>query len=446
MSKENIENSYIFGRGFTDPNAVFTWNPDAKETVNPHIIISGLSGAGKSTLLRDIVRYLQSINKNIYLIDLQGDMEIEGENYIEFTAWNSKYGINPFEFDTGLQKKRLEQIINGQKMSSLEKSIILNSGPIVQAKEIIDILKKNFLNNMGQTQENILKWLIMDTYQYAQIKYNDFTTWLNPLPSFSETKIIITEIQKIWGILNKVLQEDKIRKPNIEVLENYYQNYFANNILEKKSIDVLKYLCDDNIKTMKKLDFYITSLIDSYVFHSNPPSVRPGVNRLDISGLRIEIQRFISDVLIGKIFRACKIRGEYAKIPTKNRGAKCDTFIILDEARLVVPNGKERNNPFAYANRIVAEARKYGLGLIVAVQSPSHLPDEFLRNIYTQVVLNINESDYNNAKKIFDLTDKELLKHTKFFGIALIKKKYSFQSVKLNCFNEKQEAAVFRQD
>ena len=85
--------AFIFGPELTAPHkAPIVWNPDSETSMNPSLLMCGTSGSGKSTLLKEVVKYLQIKQKNIYLFDLQGDLRIDGENHIEFTAWNSEYG------------------------------------------------------------------------------------------------------------------------------------------------------------------------------------------------------------------------------------------------------------------------------------------------------------------------------------------------------------------
>lgn len=435
--------TFIFGSEYTNPSKQLSWNPDDIVTMNPHGLICGLSGSGKTTLLKQIVRYLQQKNKHIYLIDLQGDLELPGENHVEFTAWNAKYGINPFEFDRGVSTELLTSIVTeGIDVDEATESLLRNTGPIVQCRTITEIVKKNFFKNLGPNQESVLMSLLMDTYRMKGILYNDYKTWLNPLPELADTRLLISEIEDTW---EKIQTEHKKKKAKIltnSLVEDYYkllnkedEDFFWTN----NQINPLGYFTNKTFQVVKGLQFIIDSLLSSGVFHNNLPPVRPGLNRLNLSGLGHEIQRFMSDIFIGKIFRACKLRGEYSKRTDKNRGDRCDTYIIVDEGKLIVPSGRAKNDPYSYLNRIITEARKYGLGLIIVVQSPQHLPDEFLRNVYMQVLLTMNESDYETAKKCFDLRDREMLKLTKKFGVGLVKTKAGFKSAQFPWYDNSDQ-------
>lgn len=444
----NVENqikgdSFVFGPEFTNPNKTITWNPDDIVTMNPHLLICGLSGSGKTTLLKQITKYLQNKNKHIYLIDLQGDLALPRENEIEFTAWDAKYGINPFEFDMGVSAEMISNIVEGKvKVDPAINSLIKNAGPIVQVREIVEIVRKNFFKSLGSNQDAMLADLLLDTYRTKGIIHDDYTTWLNPLPDISDTKELISNIETTWGLLMAQLKANKVKMITTSVIKSFYSeilNDTEREFWDKHNIDPIKYLEKTAFNTVKGLEFHINVLAGSGVFHSNVPPVKPGLNRLNMSGLRHEIQRFMSDIFIGKIFRACKLRGEYSKRKDKSRGERCDTYIIVDEGKLIVPSGRAKNDPYSYLNRIITEARKYGLALIIVVQSPEHLPAEFLRNVYMQVILTMNPSDYDTARKCFDLRDKEMLKLTNKFGVGLVKTKAGFRSAKFPWYDNSDQ-------
>jgi hypothetical protein len=480
------------------------WNPDSSNCVNPHLLICGSSGAGKTTVLYDLVNYLNDCNKHIFIFDLKGDMVIHNKdgkqigNYIEFTAWDSDYGISPFEFDTGVTPDELESIIkSGSELTKEQSFKIRNSGPKVQVARITEIIKKNFLPNMGAGQKNILMYLFGDTYKMKGFEYDNYKTWLNEIPSLEDTLELIERIKShingsesfishgdeklLSDIKNEVWSDNSIKEATAELFKEnmtkeekkeasaQYQeaaNKIAKNVADKcyesledkiktyikdmiinneisdsvmtskewfssHNIDVSNYSSKDDIRTMLKMESYIKALVDSGVFHSKRPPVKAGLNIINISGLDVEIQRFIVDIWLGKVFKSCKIRGTYKEIPNRTRGDKCDTFVIIDESKLVAGSGRDKNDPFSYLNRIATEARSFGLGLIVAAQSAEHFPQEFLKNFYTQLILNTNVADFDTVRKSFGI-DKTLLEFTqKGWGKALVKTGRVFNRVEL---------------
>ena len=111
---------------------------------------------------------------------------------------------------------------------------------------------------------------------------------------------------------------------------------------------------------------------------------------------------FFADIMVQQIFRAVKNRGEYRNKSDdykERRGEKVDTFIILDESKLILPTGNDKESPYNILNRIVTEARKFGLGLIIVSQRPEHFSNEIISSIFTKIILNINENDVKDAVK-----------------------------------------------
>lgn len=470
---------YIYGTLANRPELPpLVWNPDSKKSINPHLLICGGSGAGKTTLLLSLATYLALENKHVFIFDLKGDMKVKDKdgniigNYIEFTAWNSQYGINPFEFDTGVTEEELREIISTKEMLDIQRFKIQNSGPKVQVERIVELIKKNFLPNMGTNQKDILAFLLADTYISKGFRYDDINTWLQDLPSLSDTLDLISRIKAfainpkavsihsisvdfISDAQNSIIEykkdineigskteiSDGFKNKMFKSFEKYIEaglDKFDSSVVSmndewftERGIDIEKYTSKDALRTIEKLTSYINALVSSGVFHSAKPPVKAGLNIINISGLDVAVQRFIVDVWLGKVFKSCKIRGNYADRTNKNRGEKCDTIVMIDESKLIAGTSREKNDPYSYLNRIATEARGFGLGLVVAAQSAEHFPPEFLKNFDAQIILNTGVADFDVVRRSFAI-DKELLKFTQqAFGNALIKTGMIFNKVKL---------------
>uniref|UniRef100_A0A7J3ZLR3 ATP-binding protein n=1 Tax=Fervidicoccus fontis TaxID=683846 RepID=A0A7J3ZLR3_9CREN len=64
----------------------------------------------------------------------------------------------------------------------------------------------------------------------------------------------------------------------------------------------------------------------------------------------------------------------------QNRGLQ-KTVLVLDEAHNLLPKAKEN-----FVSRMLAESRKFGIGLILITQSPSSINVEFVKNLNTKIV------------------------------------------------------------
>lgn len=423
-----------FGR--TTSEGLIRFSPDALGTVNPHLIIAGTSGSGKSILIKSLIGDLVYDRKVVIVFDLHGDLETPGENLIEYTARNTRFGINPFEFDVDLK----------------------NGGPNVRVDVILGIFKKNFLPTMGTIQEAILRNLLKDAYILKGIHEGRPETWPfedneaypenvgmtaaeamelrggkpeSQLPTMQDLHDVYDKVMAFknntdqGGFFNSIQeayrkkekisnttsensknkyreQLDSIRKGLDKEYEQFNEYLDSENgelppIKDGSNIDFTKYESKSLQKSLETLGEYIKVFSGMNIFIKARPKMIHGVNRIDLSGFtnvaKPEFALFFVELSIQRIFRKCKIKGEYQKRTDKSRGDKVDTFVIADESRLILPNGREKDNPYNILNRVVLEARKYGLGLILASQRISHYNAEMLSNIYTKIILKTDESD-----------------------------------------------------
>jgi len=471
------------------------WSPDDNDSINPHGLVCGTSGSGKTTLIRKIVENLVEQGKHVYVFDLKGDMQFQDKqghtigNYMNITAWDSEYGINPFEFDTGVPKDELELLIVNPKVITKEQEFkVRNSGPRTQVELMIEIIRKNFLPNMGAMQRDYLMYLLTDTYTASGFKYNDINTWTKELPTLKDTLELIkmisiyndrivdvndeyssdfitslkTNIVGVSALKKRLLEEepegdekDKLEtliKEKESSMDSEYREFkevaatkYGPKDIEKldheewfktRGINPEKYGAKGAMKTIEALNSYLSALDTSEIFKDKKPPVKTGLNIINISGLSHQIQKVLVDIWLGKVFRACKIRGKYEDREDKSRGRKCDTFVVIDESKLISGEGKDKKDPFSFLNRIATESRGNGLGILVGAQSADHFPPEFLKNFSLQIILNTSIADAEVVRKGFGV-DKEMLKYTQDKqNNALVKKNKEFVKIKLSHFRE----------
>jgi len=135
----------------------------------------------------------------------------------------------------------------------------------------------------------------------------------------------------------------------------------------------------DSADSVKGLFDRIEALERSGIFKGTSPQFDDSVpiHRFRIKSLSDAEQALFVDVLLENIFMAAKARGE-ADGP--------DTFILIDEAhKFVVEDGDH------IINRIVKEARKFGIGIILASQAFVHFSDDLLMSSGLKLVLGCPE-------------------------------------------------------
>ena len=425
---------FLFGKGYIHKSKTYSWSADRRDTQNGHMLIVGGSGSGKTRLLKKIISHLYQKDKQVYVIDFHGDMQTENETCYKFSLRNSEFGINPFEME-------------------LDKD---NGGPNAQVGIILANFKKNFIQNMGAVQKTVFRHFLINCYRYVGILDEDESTWTKPLPTVSIMIELYEKISRIiksgsgHGIYEHLERISKIQREciietnteNGPLLQNrvaselsrlnvtisLYNQYLNEgkheemfNIHIAPYVDTEFYLDPANSKAFASLFPYLHELNASSVFNDNKPPKAKGVVRYDISGFtntdKPSEAMFFADTVIQKIFRAVKMRGEYRKL---GKRGKADTFVVIDESKLILPTGKDKENPYNILNRIVTESRKFGMALIIVSQRPEHFPEEMLSSIYTKIVLRINENDVKAAANSLGVKDHSLFKHLNYKNVALV--------------------------
>ncbi len=84
-------------------------------------------------------------------------------------------------------------------------------------------------------------------------------------------------------------------------------------------------------------------------------------------------------------------------------GGKLRRLIVLDESKKF--NDEDTNNPI---NVVVNEMRKFGLGILLAGQSPAHFSSDFIKNAGTLLLLNLATADWDEAARKLKIEVKDL--------------------------------------
>ena len=420
----------FLGKGLIQKSKTFTWSPDHRLSLNPHLLITGKSGAGKTRKILNIIKALQEAGKTVMVLDLHGDLHVPGEKHIEYTVRNSAYGINPFEFETD------------------EK----NGGPAINVLNIVQMFKKNFWSQMGALQEGVLKNLLLDTYRYKGIYDENPASWPSEnthddLPTMKDLYKVFTMIKnlqssegdiskhftticsEVYSYKQKSLSTtvDKTKERHINSInerkddfdkayETFKSYVFGEGTSPVEVDDLSKYNIDltlyENKKTrsvLEALEPYIRDFSDTAIFNESIPKLIKGVNRFDISGFtnmaKPDMALFFADNWVQRIFRKAKLQGE---VSLETHGYKTKVFIVMDESRIVLPTGRDKTNPYHILNKVALEARKYGLGLVMGSQRATHFSAELLTSFYTKLILRTDSADVKSTADALGIPKKDI--------------------------------------
>lgn len=178
----------------------------------------------------------------------------------------------------------------------------------------------------------------------------------------------------------------------------------------------------DAIRTGRELDDLIrynssdvlTSVYERFqnyramgIFNPVQPPFDPGkpVWRYGIKPLEIPVQRMFVDMVCSRIFERAMQRGIQSDVVE---------IIVADEGARYATD-----EPGNILNVISNEARKFGLSLWVASQTPAHFTDDFLKATGTVIILGLSSADTNLAARKLGI-DSDLLSKITPHQTALI--------------------------
>ena len=140
--------------------------------------------------------------------------------------------------------------------------------------------------------------------------------------------------------------------------------------------DLMKYDSKDVLKSVVER---LENLNAVGIFKNQPPPFdeKAAIWRYDISSLSEDEMKMFVSFRVEQLFHAAK-----------QRGAQDDLLdiIVLDEAHLFFSGDGDDN----ILNTLAREARKFGIGLICASQSPEHFSEDFLTNVGAKIILGLD--------------------------------------------------------
>jgi DNA helicase HerA-like ATPase len=377
------------------------WN--SKKVINAHMLIVGKSGTGKTYTLRNIVNQLQENNSSknfrVRTIDVHGDIDLPGSSTIKFSE-SSTFGFNPLAInpdpDFGGVRKKIQSF-----MSALNKTS----------------------RKLGPKQESVLRNILLDLYQANGFYEKDANSWRifddngnrlmhNGKPkkyptlddafryaSFKHRAMFLGTSNKAVLALENVNKRAKqlylkqknmhkgSNKEELEALKaelttsgeaaiEAYIDYVKSIENGMELTDLIKY---DSIDSIKSLVDRLGNLVSCGIFKNQEPEFDQNANiwRYDIKAItNLDEKKLFVYFLLEDIFLKRVQSGEQDDVVE---------MIFLDEANLFFSD--EADN---IINIISKEARKFGLGLCCASQSPTHFSEDFMSSVGTKIILGLD--------------------------------------------------------
>lgn len=424
------------------------------QALSGHAIIIGGTGSGKTTQLRSMAAQLKQCTKaQIHIMDIHGDIRVPDESVVMLSE-STPFGLNPLElFDDphyGGVRKRIQSFVHtlnsvslqlGPKQESTLRALLEDlyeingfktDDPTSWGEEVSE-------NRLDPTDERIFLDIPFDQKDLAKtlaskfkVKlefdgtlkcwfvdnyHNEFSRWpikrfgktyptLDDLIRFANMKmrqifmgssnkamLALDELNRDQAKLNSIKRrlnsgaavrlsqeeiqklEDGIEKQKTKVIESFSAH--VNNISTGYELD--SHLRYSGYETIKSLIDRLTNIRGTGIFKSVPPRFAPGsrVHRFNLSPLQIrDTQRLFVDTYLRQLFERCVAMGETDELRH---------IVILDEAEIYADGGEE-----SMLNILANQARKFGIGLILASQSPKHFSEDLMAAASLKMLLGVD--------------------------------------------------------
>lgn len=408
---------------------------DTDQLINPHMLFAGMSGSGKSTQMMNLLKACVRANVQADVFDYHDELDGCPGSYAAKFSEATRAGFNPL-------------VINQDPHSG---------GARKQIIQVIDTINRTS-NRLGPRQETALRNLIGDVYflrgiypdspaswnkkeltedQYDQmIRARDYQGLRGYFPilrdviSYGERKLkamstggdskalnalerVEASASKLNGLVTRYNNstsdeevrrlEDQLTKEKQKAVE-VYGNYVQSIETGREFQDIMKYTSRDTLLSVIER---LHALQNSGVFCSNAPPFGNALIRVhQIGSLSDDECRLLFFNRAQLILRECKDAG---KSDTLRR------IVMVDEGHLYY--SEDSDNPM---NRIAKEGRKFGLGLVIGSQSPTHFSEDFLTNCGSVFLLGINETFWDMACRKLKI-DLATLKATRACEVLSVK-------------------------
>ena len=408
---------------------------DTNRLINGHMLFAGMSGLGKSY---QIMRLLAAAHRQGIEIDAFDPHEeldgVPGSVAVKFSE-ATKAGYNPLELNTD------------PHTGGVRRQIAL----------LIDMINRTS-RQLGPRQESALRNLLTDVYRARGIDADDSTTWhrgclrerqfydmvhardyaglrayypiLQDVISYAERKLkaitmgsdfmavnalekverTATRIQAIQVKYRKADSDEEAARLEKQMASEKekaieaYANFIKAIETGREYQDAIKYT---NRETLVSVLERLQMLLDSGVMRSNPPEWGgAGVRVYKVGSLSDDDRKLLFYTRAQAILRECMDAGKSDRLRR---------IILVDEGHLYY--SEDGDNPL---NRIAKEGRKFGLGLVVGSQSPTHFSEDFLTNCGSVFLLGIHESYWDMAVRKLNLS-KDLLLSVRPREVLLLK-------------------------
>ncbi len=370
---------------------------DSHDVVNGHVLITGKSGTGKTHMIRSMISHgvkTATSPVTFHVMDVHGDIDIPGCSSVQFSEATT-YGLNPLKINADVNfggvRKRIQSFLStldrtqsralGPKQEAVLRNIVLD---LYAANGFYIDKPESWRLNDGVQRRFAKKYPNIDDahrFAYSKLTQMFLGTGTDAIKNLEDvnrkTTVLASRLKRLNGAKTTEIEDiEKDIEKAIDLANNSYSQYL-NNIKTGRELDgLLKY---DSKDVLKSVVDRLENMKATGLFKNQPPpfDTQNPVWRYNICALSEEEKRMFVEFCLQDLFAQAVQRGPVDDIRD---------VIVIDEAHLFFRDDEDN-----ILNTLAKEARKFGVSLVCASQSPTHFSDDFISNVATKIILGIDQ-------------------------------------------------------
>jgi hypothetical protein len=412
------------------------WDPST--LVNPHILICGASGSGKSYQAMRLLESAAAAGIEVDAFDLHNELtECAGASaniYSEATRLGSNPLVLSTNSHTGGVRRQVEFVVDllnatsrklGPRQTSALKALLYET---YLARDIVPERPETWIRNeltedeydqlMAQKAFNALRGaypILRDVIRTCERRIRSLTMCADN-PAVMALERVEKAAARLTALRAKKIAQDELDEAE-EKLHNAKDQAIQAYACFVQSIQIGQEWSEQsryqNADTLRALHERLSELNSIGIFRAAPPVWTSNLRVHQIGALRDDERRLLVYTHCAAILRACMDAGQSTRLRR---------LIFLDEGHALLDD--DGHSPL---NRIVKEGRKFGLGLAIGSQSPSHFSADVLVNTATVIVTGLEAADREFAARKLN-APPELLKAVKPKAVVAVKLKRNGES------------------
>lgn len=387
---------------------------DSRRLINGHALIAGKSGTGKTHTLRAMLTQLQAQAQGrlrVHIFDAHGDVDVEGSSSVKFSE-STSYGFNPLQInpdpDFGGVRKRLQSFMGalgrtsrklGTRQESCLRALLQDlyaANGFVEGKPSTWRLDDGVERRYPKRHPTLDDAVKFASFKLKGMFLGTSSRAVNALESLNRKMASLHRAGKLVAratdSADREAAQREVQKLGAEAVE-LFQEHVATIETGRELSDLARY---DSKEVLRSVVERLENLNAIGIFKAAPPPFDPSkaVWRYDVRALAADEKKLFVSLVLERIFLAAVERGPVDDIRE---------VVVLDEAHLYLDDDPEN-----IANVLAKEARKFGIALWCASQSPTHFTDDFLSNVGTKIILGLDEMYWEGAMRKMKIEKRAL--------------------------------------